>query len=312
MGRASEVLFVSQRDIDKKLHIVFATAGDDGGLVYTAAAADDPQSEKLEFSVDAKRLRQLLPGHTACDPIDVEKVSVEDHESILSGLLSTRSPEALLQKATAGSVEEERPSTLEVELSGPVAADAQVQGCGCHGGAEAEEMVPGRDFLACCDVKGTELTFGTWYHKRGSGRGGVDSYDICSEVYLSLSSQEQATFVKIDSFQDILAHMGPPPQTEEVEVEEDDDTQESAVAAAAAHIDVAKKEVVAILQKQDTLTADDVLMGLLSRLKDDCPPFEAVRAAMVQLAKTENGLHYERGSGDSASCVLRRLRVAFR
>merc|ERR1712007_291114 len=80
---------------------------------------------------------------------------------------------------------------------------------------EVEQFENGRDFLACCDVNGSSLQFGAWWHKRGSGCLGAPSFDICDDAYQQLPTDDRAKFVRIDSMRDVVEHMGLPSEAAE-------------------------------------------------------------------------------------------------
>ena len=91
----------------------------------------------------------------------------------------------------------------------------------------------GVDYLAQCDVSGAQLEFGDWYHRldgtpdllaapiahgvlASTDSGGGGSYDICGDVYRGLAREEQARYVRIDTMEHVHAHIGPPPEEEQL------------------------------------------------------------------------------------------------
>ncbi len=91
----------------------------------------------------------------------------------------------------------------------------------------------GVDYLAQCDVSGAQLEFGDWYHRldgtpdllaapiahgvlASTDSGGGGSYDICGDVYRGLPREEQARYVRIDTMEHVHAHIGPPPEEEQL------------------------------------------------------------------------------------------------
>jgi len=172
---------------------------------------------------------------------------------------------------------------------------------------EVASFANGRDFLACCDRSGASLEFGVWWHKRGSGRGGVPSFDICEVEYNKLPKREHDGFVRINSMRDVVTHMGLPGEVDEIDLASPGESSVGA-GADANNVELARGEVLRLLDSEDRqcLTAAEVIDSSLLSV----PP-EAVRAAMTRVAKDSaaaSGWYYTRGDGeeDLHGCALKR------
>eukprot|EP00928_Gymnodinium_smaydae_P056254 TRINITY_DN39660_c0_g1_i1.p1 TRINITY_DN39660_c0_g1~~TRINITY_DN39660_c0_g1_i1.p1 ORF type:complete len:187 (+),score=32.14 TRINITY_DN39660_c0_g1_i1:50-562(+) len=164
--------------------------------------------------------------------------------------------------------------------------------------AEVQDYENGRDFLACCDVLGSSLAFGAWWHKRGTGRGGVSSFDICEEAYLQLEPKDREGFVKINSMNDVVEHLGLPGEAEVVDLNAPGDSPAVDVSE---YVDAAEALVRRLLEDgRGRLSAADVIDA-----SDDPLSLETVRYVLAKVAKTSDGWSYTRGIGDDpGECVL--------
>jgi len=318
---SSAVLFMSVRELQGVMKVVWgAVDNKTGSVLYKTVDPEFPEMEEVVFTIDAHRLlEELAPSPCA----SVEELSAQDHEAVLDKLLMLNKAvldhEAVLDKEVLPGG---APARAAVDVDADIDADIDAD-VDAYDGLEA-----GRDFLACCDVQGSSLTFGAWHHRLGSGRGGTASYDICSEVYDELSPKERQAFVAIDSVRDMIMHLGPPEVTETIDLDssppcEDPETGQPAqedTDSRAVDVTIVTEAVLDILHRlfEPRLSLKGPIADLrqvsaaevLALLPQPPPPMDVVQAVMARHAKRSDGFHYVRGNGDPGTCVLTQVNAS--
>ena len=151
----------------------------------------EPEDEETEEDEDTAFRRFLVdaPGANLTDV--VLDALVEKRETKLEELLAT-----LQAGADEPGFDDARDVLVNALLVVVLTAMDHVEQ-----DSEEEEEGDGQEedeeAIAICDVSGTDLFFGDWFHKRG------EDYDVCAAEHAKLSPVDRRAYIKVTRLQDL-------------------------------------------------------------------------------------------------------------